>query len=163
MSIIVGFSTSTSVISRVIRWFTRSKASHAWVAFDCEELDIRLIMHASVGGYKLNQWTKWRKDNQVVAMFACKEDLSDGLRKMAEQLDKPYGYLVALLLAPKRWLGKLYRNPYRDNYKRLECSEAVTLLLQAHGFAKDMDPESTTPEDLLEFCTANPAFILVEE
>ena len=163
MTIIVGFSTSTSVISRIIRWFTRSKASHSWVAFDCGELGLRLIMHASVGGYKLNQWTKWRKDNQIVAMYICQEDLSDGLRKMAEQLDKPYDYWSVIMLAPKRWFGKLYKNPVQDGDKRLHCSEALARLLQAHGFAKDLDPESTTPENLLEFCAGNPAFTPTEE
>lgn len=162
MAIVIGFSTSEGFISKAIRWFSRSEVSHAWVAFDCAELGLRLIMHATVGGFKLNQWKRWKKGNKVVAQFTCREDLSDGLLKMAKQLDHEYDYLSVIAMIPRRWLGKLFRNPVRDR-KKLHCSEALARLLQAHGFAKELDPESTTPGDLLEFCRSSEAFEQVPE
>jgi len=160
MAIVIGFSTSDGFISKAIRWFSRSEVSHAWVSFDCGELEQRLIMHATSGGYKLNHWRRWKKGNTIVAQFVCREDLSDGLRKMAKQLDHDYDYLSVIMMMPRRWLGKLFRNPVRDR-KKLHCSEALARLLQAHGFAKDLDPESTTPGDLLEFCRNSPTFVSV--
>lgn len=160
MAITIGFSTSDAFISRAIRWFSRSEVSHSWISFDCGELGQRLIMHATVGGYKLNHWRRWKRGNTVVAQFACREDLSDGMRTMARQLDHEYDYLSVIMMIPRRWLGRLFRNPVRDR-RRLHCSEALVRLLQAHGFARDLDPESTTPGDLLEFCRGNAAFVQV--
>jgi hypothetical protein len=157
MGIVIGFSTSENFISKAIRWFSRSEVSHAWISFDCAELGLKLIMHATSGGYKLNQWKRWHKGNKIVAQFVCSEDLSDGLLKMAKQLDRDYDYLSVIMLMPRRWLGKLFRNPIH-NWKKLHCSEAVVRLLQVHGFAKHLDPESTTPGDLLEFCRNNALF-----
>lgn len=151
-----GFSTSNSIASGIMRWFTKSKASHAWIAFDSSELGIRMIMHATIGGFKLNQWNKWKKNKIIVAEFECLEDLSDGLKIMASQLDNHYDYLEVIMLAFKRWFKK-FKNPIQDK-TRLSCSEALTLLLQTHNFALDMDPSSTTPEDLLNFCENNKTF-----
>jgi hypothetical protein len=154
--IIIGFSTSSSIVSRVIRWFTRSKISHAWVSFYSEELGFRLIMHATFGGYKLERWVKWKKENKIISKFSCSTDLSYGVRKMAEQLGKDYDWKSAAMLACRRWIRKFY-NPVQDP-DMLQCSEAITKLLHYHSFALGLDPESTTPKDLAIFCAENKSF-----
>ena len=52
------------------------------------------------------------------------------------------------------YFRKIYKNPLRDP-KKLHCSEAVTIFLQYMDLAKELDPESTTPEDLLQYCLNN--------
>jgi len=157
-NVAIGFSTSNGIVSRVIRWFTKSKVSHAWVSFDSKTLGLRLIMHATGGGYRLNHWEKWAAKNKVVAQFVSREDFTDGVRLMARQLGKKYDLWSALFLGFKRWVGKLFRNPVR-NKDRLHCSEAITLLLQTHGYAANIDPESSTPGDLYQYCLKEDAFI----
>ena len=51
----------------------------------------------------------------------------------------------------RRWLGKSVRNPFHDP-KAVVCSEFVLYLDDETGFVtefKDLDPETTTPGDLL--------------
>jgi hypothetical protein len=156
-AITIGFSTSSSIISRIIRWFTRSKASHAFATFYDQTLERIIIIEATGSGYRLTQHEKWSKGNKVIGEFKCKKDLTKSLRFMAEKLGNNYDYWSALGLAVRRWWGKWYRNPLRDPNK-LHCSEAITLMLQHAGLAETLDPESTTPEDLLQYCKDSELF-----
>jgi len=156
-NITIGFSTSNAIVSKVIRWFTKSKASHAYIAFDDRDLGRRIVMEASLYGYKLVQHEHWSKKNKVVKEFTCKKRLTESLKYMAGELGKDYDFWSAFGLAARRWVGKWYKNPFRDP-KKLHCSEAMVLFLQQAGLALDLDPESTTPEDLLQYCLQNSNF-----
>ena len=156
-NITIGFSTGSSIVSRIIRWFIRSKASHAFVAFDDRMLGRRIIMESSLYGYKLTQHERWNKKNKIIAEFTCKKRLGKSVKYMAGELGKDYDFWSAFGLAARRWFGKWYRNPFR-NPKKLHCSEAMVLFLQQVNLALDLDPESTTPEDLLQYCLQNDNF-----
>jgi hypothetical protein len=153
----IGFSSGSSIISSIIKWFTRGKASHSYVVFYDETLGRNIVIESTWYGYRLSQYKKWIKENKVINEFKCKENLSDNLKFMASKLGQDYDYWSALGLAAKRWFGKLYRNPFRDP-KKLHCSEAIVLFLQYSDFAMYLDPESSTPEDLRLYCLSDERF-----
>lgn len=155
--ITIGFSASNSIIGRIIRWFTKGRVSHAYATYYSETLQNVFVIEATFWGYKLTPHNKWIKKNKIVAEFKCSRDLSSGLIHVSKWLGGTYDFWSALGLGARRWFGKLYRNPFRDPNK-LHCSEAVTLLLHGAKLAEDLDPESTTPEDLLEFCEKSDLF-----
>jgi len=156
-NITIGFSASNGIIGKVIRWFTKGRVSHAYITYYSETLQNVFVMEATFWGYKLTPYEKWKKSNNSVAEFKCKTDLTPGLRSVAKWLGGTYDFWSAFGLAARRWFGKWYRNPFRDP-KKLHCSEAVTVFLQRAGFAAELDPESTTPEDLLQYCSNNENF-----
>jgi hypothetical protein len=156
-NITIGFSTSYTIISKIIRWFTKSRVSHTYIAFDDSNLEKRIIMEANLYGYKLMQYECWIRKNKVVAEFVCKEDLTKSLKYMAKELGKDYDFWSALGLVVRRWVSKRYKNPFR-NSRKMHCSEAITLFLQRTELALELDPKSTTPEDLLQYCLQNNNF-----
>ena len=155
-NIILGFSSDSLPISKLIKWFTRGRVNHAYVIYHDETLDEKIVMEASFSGYVLVPYKKWKKGRKEFAQFACQKDLSDSLKIMANKLGSGYDFLSALGLSLRRWFGKFFTNPFR-NPTKMHCSEAMAVMLKDAGF-KVGDPESKTPEDLLEFCIDNSAF-----
>jgi hypothetical protein len=156
-NITIGFSASTGIVGKVIRWFTRGRVSHAYATYYSETLQDVFVIEANFWGYNLTPHEKWIKKNKVVAEFTCERDLAPGLRYVAKWLGATYDFWSAFGLAARRWFGKWYRNPLRDP-KKLHCSEAVTMLLAKVGLAESLDPESATPEDLYSYCLNNKEF-----
>lgn len=156
-NITIGFSASTGIVGKTIMWFTRGRVSHAYATYYSKTLQNVFVIEATFWGYKLTPHSKWLKHNQPVAEFKCSYDLSPGLRHVAKWLGGTYDFWSAFGLAAKRWFGKWYRNPFRDP-KKLHCSEAVTMMLRKIGLAENLDPESTTPEDLLQYCSKHSCF-----
>lgn len=161
----VGFSTTTSLTSRLIRFFTRSKVSHTWVSFRDETLDKTIVMHATRIGYNVETWKQFTSHNELVAMYACDYDLKPGLQFVADWLGTRYdfegilGFLWVLFL---RWFNIKRKNPFRDT-KRLFCSEAVVMILKSSEAiqiprVRKLDRETTDPEDLLELCATEREF-----
>lgn len=151
MPTIIGFSTSNSIISRIIRWFTRSKVSHSYIGYYSHTFDKYMVMESTWSGFRIGNYKSWTIRNKIVYEFKCKRDLSKSLKHISNDLDLEYDYWSALGLSVRRWFGKWYRNPFRDPNK-LHCSEAVAIFLQHDNLAQSLDPESTTPEDLLQYC-----------
>ena len=160
MSITIGFSSSSGIISKIIKWFTKGRVSHAYATYFSNTLQNMFVIEATFWGYRLIPYSKWKKYNNSVGEFECKRDLTDGLRYVSQWLGGTYDFWSAFGLGAKRWFGKWYRNPLK-NPKKLHCSEAVTLLLKNVGLAEDMDPESTTPEDLYSYCLSSNEFVRI--
>ena len=161
----VGFSTTNALTSRLIRFFTRSKVSHAWVSFRDETLDKTLVMHATRIGYNVETWKQFTSHNTLVAMYGCDYDLRPGLQEVANWLGTQYdfeGILGFLWVLFMRWFHVKRRNPFRDAAK-LFCSEAVLMVLKFSEAikipgVKEMKRKTTDPEELLELCQERPEF-----
>jgi len=155
--ITIGFSSSSGIMGKLIRWFTKGRVSHAFATYYSEVLQDIFVIEATFWGYKLTPKSKWIKKNKLVDEFKCNKDLSEGLKYIAKWLGGTYDFWSAFGLGARRWFGKWYRNPFRDS-KKLHCSEAVTILLNKSGLKTNMEPESTTPEDLYDYCLNNKEF-----
>lgn len=157
----IGFSTSNSVISKIIRKLTKSKVSHAYIKCQIEKYDV--VLHANAHGVEFDKYDDFDRKFKIVYEY----DLAltdEQERKFMEyairQLDRPYDFLgVAgfLWVLTNRSLGRKVKNPFR-NRSSYYCSELILASLQAAGFdgADQLDKDLVTPEDLVVFLDNHP-------
>ena len=67
--ITIGFSKKNKLLSKIIRWITRSKASHAWISYYNTSLNVPEIIEASWFGYKQSNRKKWEKKSKIIKEF----------------------------------------------------------------------------------------------
>jgi hypothetical protein len=159
LDITIGFSTTNKWLSRVIRWVTRGRVSHAWIAFYDSSVGTRLVMQAEAWGYEVRPWHRWKHENILVAEFQPQKQLDGSLRWIARSLGTKYDWTSALFAGLRRWLGRWVKGRFRSP-KKLMCSEAVIRFLR-HGntlAVLDLDPETTSPARLLQVVEATPEF-----
>lgn len=82
LNLCIGFSTSNSWISKIIRWFTNSKISHCFVAVDL--FGARLIIGAEA----------WGVDWRTKARFEEKNQIKVVLKPKALPIDNSFGWFV---------------------------------------------------------------------
>jgi len=155
----VGFSTTNALLSRLIRRLTRSRASHAFLVYRDVDFERDMVMEAVGNGFRIVPYDGFRRHNTVVAEFTPAHPVDRGLRRAVDWLGAAYdarGLLGMALVLVVRWLrlrsrSVRLRNPLAAS-RALFCSEAVARACLWSGYpAFDLDPESTTPQDLLEF------------
>ena len=153
----VGFSTrKTNLASRVIRWITKSRASHAFLVYFDSEWDADFVMEATDGGVKITPYAKFQKNNDIVGLFVPRHPLDVGLKKAAtEWLGEHFDYtgiLGMIFVYLGHWLKMKWRNPFAAS-NSMFCSEFVARVLRWSSYpgTEGMEPEDTSPEDLLEF------------
>lgn len=147
-SINVCFSTTDRCFSRFLRWFTKSRVSHALVTFRDETLDKVLVMEATGKGFHLKPWASWKQHNTLVSRFELNlapEVILQAIQKLTEELGAEYDLIGLFGFLLRRW-RKRYKNPLDDTGKMF-CSEAVAKFLRYCGLIND-DPASYTPSDL---------------
>ena len=164
-NISVCFSTTNHLVSRVIRFVTRSEVSHALLTYQDETLGKVMVLEAVGVGFRMVPWTKWRQGNTLVARFgvvrgAPGEAISQevqvrALQALAGLLGEEYDTLGALGYVFKRlfkYAFKKLRNPFQSPHK-LFCSEAVALFLRYLKLLPEkLDPAFQSPGDLLSLC-----------
>jgi hypothetical protein len=162
LNITVGFSTTRLLTSRLIRWATRSSCSHAFIAFDDRALRMRMVMQAASWGYELRPWKRWIRENLLVAEFTPQgQPLDETLRLIAGKLGSRFDYKSALLTGIKGKFDLWHKSRFSLNLNRspwkLTCSEAVVRFLQLGKYrtASGLDPETTSPGELLERILGN--------
>lgn len=159
----VGFSTHTkSILSRIIRWFTGSKASHAWLLVDDPFFGMEMVMEATETGFRFIPYDNFKAEgNDIVAVLEPAYPLDEGVRQAARWLGESYdfaGLFGSIFVMMGRWLRRKWRNPF-DKAHSMFCSEAVVQVLQAAKYpgAEKFDPSATTPQDLLDFLQSGKA------
>lgn len=159
----VGFSTTNKLVSRIIRWVTRGKCSHAWVRYWDASLEQHMVLQAELHGYETIPWKRWLTKNRLVAVFTPSDlDLLPSVRFIGQYLGVDYDLKSALWCGLKRWLHKRFVRPTRSP-SSLMCSEAVCRMLQHSKVAcvADLDPELVSPKELMERLAESPDFLVV--
>lgn len=82
------FGTTTKLLSRLIRWVTRSRASHATIGLEIG--GVPLILEATTGGVRIIPRAKWQLSHILVAEFKPKVDLSNGLHDALTHIGDAY-------------------------------------------------------------------------
>ncbi len=150
------FVTTGNPLSRLIRWITGSKASHCAIGGLHLE-GVPVVLHASLGGVQLTPRERFYAEHRAVAEYEMLAPVS--VTRAVEALGDHYdyvglaGYLPVLLW---RWLGRKMKNPFAGA-KASVCSELL-LALDSAGVVPEwagLDPETTTPEDLLRLCAGS--------
>ncbi len=164
--IIIGVSTTRTFLAWIIRFFTKQKASHAWISYFDETLDQRMVMEASYKGYRIlpfNQWKKIIGKGLKIWAFVCSESLESGIKEISKKLGSEYDIKFMVWHALKRWFKRLWRHP-GNSPNKLACSEAVIRIIQSSGVsdAMDKDPELITPGDLLSYMESSKYFSILD-
>ena len=150
---IIGFSTTNKALSRLIRWFTRSKASHAYLRFTVAGEE--LVLHSTRHGINFDHYSKFKSHNKVVKEYRILVDEAtetEGLRAALRLIDQPYDFLsiagFAWVLAC-RSIGLKVKAPFR-NRAAYHCSEFGLTILRKLGLdCPGAKRELTSPEDLM--------------
>lgn len=114
-----------------------------------------MVMQAEWFGYEVRPWSRWKRENNLVAEFELSAPASEmimALQIQATSLGARYDYISAGWTALFGWTGYKIKN----GISRLMCSESVLRFLKlcpsyASRFEM-LDPESTMPLDLLTRC-----------
>jgi hypothetical protein len=151
----VGFSTSTHLVSTIIRAVTRSKVSHAWLVYYDQDFERDMVLEASAHGFRLVPLDVFARSNTVLAVHDLGRTLHQGLRSLSAWLGSRYDGLGLMGMAWVmfgKWLRCRWKNPFRST-NTMFCTEAIVRALQADGYpgAEALDPEGTTPAELLVF------------
>lgn len=154
------FATTTKLISRLIRWVTGSRVSHAAIGVVWEGVPV--ILEATQGGVVLTPRDRWLEHHIVVAEYGFKAGVLVDLPEAIQSVGRSYdytglvGYLVVLI---GRRLGRRLRNPFATE-RGLVCSEFVLCLDKDGSIStwSGLDAEATTPEDLLKLCVEGKEF-----
>jgi hypothetical protein len=153
----VGFSTQLkNPLSRLIRWLTKSKASHAWLLFDDTFFGLRMVMEATEVGFRILPFSNFQAEgNDIVAIVQPAAPLEDGVMAAGQWLGESYdfaGLLGTSFVLLGRWLRRKWKNPLASPHAMF-CSEAVVRVIQAAKYpgSEALVPASTTPQDLLNF------------
>lgn len=158
LSFKIGFSTSKSLASVAIRWFTKSKVSHTYLVVEGSMFGIPMVLQASTGGFEVISHTKFSKDNEIVTEIPINAS-DEGFKKSALWLGQNYdfgGLFGSAIVIIGRWFKRRWKNPWQSS-KALFCSEYIVRWLQESDVpgAEDMDPSATNPEDLLDFLSTH--------
>ncbi len=157
-NIVLGFSTPKfwNPVSWLVRLFTKSKASHTWVAYHDPTLGIDVVAEAHEFGFRIIRYDKFIKRNNIVAIFRLDHPPHAVMRKMAAWLGTMYdfaGLFGMTINLIGRYFGlKALKNP-SHSVDAVFCSESVVRVLQElnPGKYKELDPNNTTPQDLLDY------------
>lgn len=157
---IIGFSTTDSIISRIIIWATRSEASHSYVLFYVAgEL---LVIHSGIYGVNCDYYKKFQKSNKIVSEFKLLIDPDKERHALAHaihKLDNKYDFLSVIgfgWVLFNRVIGRRVKSPF-TNQSAYHCSELALEEMRCAGL-KDLDAydrELTSPEDLIHCLSAH--------
>ena len=168
MKLTLVFSTGGGIVSRAIRWFTRSRCSHVMIGLSLFDQDV--LLHSTAGGVQFTfPRSKWFRNERLIAEYEIIPDLSAGVPILLEKfLNAHYDYVgvvggFPLVLLWRRWFKKKIRNPLASP-TALFCSEFVLHLDEGGRIPewKGLDPERTHAQDLLEICETSRSFIRVQ-
>lgn len=152
----VGFSTPRrfNPISWLVRRLTGSRCSHTWFLYYDHDFELHMVMEAHELGFRVLPYSRFKRENRVVAVFTPRGDLTTGMRWAATWLGSAYSFSGLIGMAWVllwRSLRKTVRNPLRSSHAMF-CSEVAVKVLQrsATTWAKPLPAASTSPQDLLE-------------
>ena len=156
--VLVGFSTPRrwNPLSWLIRYGTRSPASHAWLLVEDPLFKLRLVLEAHSTGFRLVTLARFARENRIVALVVPAHRIDAGLPEAGAWLGWRFDAIGLLGMAWVVFRRFFHlspgRNPFRSP-RALFCSESVVRTLKAARYpgAEGLGDEDETPGDVLEF------------
>lgn len=161
------FGTNDKSLSKFFRWVTGSEWTHVWIEYSSQVWEGFLVVHAGKDGVVIVPQKKVMltyPKQQVYSLKMGSYGLREGFEWAKDQIGAPYDYgviwnafvLLFYRITGWRWLWKILAR----NASRFSCSEFVSMFLKQAEFpgTEGMDPEFTTPADLVKFCRESSAF-----
>ena len=156
------FLTTDMLLSRFIRWLTKSPVSHVALGLTLEGVPV--LLQADIGGVQITLRESFLKKHKLVSEYAftspgIENALARGVREIGERYDY-VGLVGFFVVVVGRLLGRRIKNPLASR-KAVVCSEFI-VGLDREGFCvpdwRGLDPETTTPGELLAICRGSSAF-----
>jgi hypothetical protein len=155
------FTTSDSLFSRAIRWFTRSSVSHVL-------LHVYDYFTFEAGGLSVHI-RPWHEVKNVVAVFRIRPEavpthiVDECIQESMRQHGKGYDWLgilgFAYCIFMERFFGKDLQNPFAQQ-SSYWCSELVAYFLnkvnQHQDIGMRLRPDDFSPEDLILLLRSRP-------
>jgi hypothetical protein len=167
--VFIGFSTprAWNPLSALIRAMTGSRVSHTFLLVEDPLFELRLVLEAHSTGFRLVSFTRFVKENKVIALVAPSHPLQRGLPTAGGWLGDEFDVLglfgIFLTLLMRYVRQRPWKNPF-PTPSALFCSEAVIRTLKASEYpgSETLDDEATTPAELLAFLRADPTCVVHE-
>jgi len=137
MKIIVGFSTTNSIWSRLFRWFMQANISHCYIRIFDEYLQVPLIVHADYPGVIFEHADTFDRENIIIEEFEIEDDrlvvgFQNNLRFLKMKYDWWNIFNWALVIKFQRWFKRKVKHPTEDP-KKLICVEFIVRILNNSG------------------------------
>jgi hypothetical protein len=147
--IIVGFSRSSLIFSRIIRWFSKGDVSHSYIKIPVPDFGESIVFHAVwLKGVQYINYGLFKEDKEIVAEYEIeiKEEEALEFEKFRVR-NCGRGYSTMTLLGFLPIMLKLWKkNKSSDGDASFVCSEMVARCLCLKN------AEETTPQMLLDYC-----------
>jgi len=151
----IGFSRSKGlggILSRVIMFFTKAEASHAWLLYYSDELKQDMVLDAHTTGFRAVGFDLFKKENYIVEVYQPKVSIDAAVPAAAKWLGTPFDYEGLLGgIVPKvgGWLKRKWRNPVHS-VNVVYCSESVirACLEVPYPGLEVLDPDQADPWEL---------------
>lgn len=154
-NLIIGFSTSNRLLSRLIRFITRSSVSHVYICIPINKHNVNLIFQASGLAVNMESSINFIEHSKIIREIAIPLSEEQEIELMTfvfDTLGKPYSLLqlVGMIwVIGCKTIGLHVKNPFRDGDHSYVCVELIAKILKLKG------AEEMTPQDLLDWCDAN--------
>lgn len=150
--VMVCLSATDQWYGRLIRWATRSRVNHAFVAFKMDEFKQWMAIQIDERGVVITTLKDVLDETVYVDGFTCERDLWAGVLKQMRMFGWRYDWLGVVGFAWKILLYRLFRVDIRNAMQQkaaLFCSEFVSQILKNVG--EDLGrPEEVTPMMILQ-------------
>ena len=151
----IGFSRAKGLwglLSRVIMFFTKAKASHTWLLYYSTELQQDMVLDAHTTGFRAVGLDLFKRENIIVEIYQPKESIDAAVPIAAKWLGTPYDYAGLLGgIIPKvgQWLKQKWRNPVHS-VNIVYCSESVIRSCREISYPgmEKLDPDQADPWEL---------------
>jgi hypothetical protein len=148
-----------SLVSKAIRWFTKSKVNHTAIVYDSEDWGTEITIEAASNGVIAHKSSRKAKHKYIVSDPKAFEKL----KTITSYLGEFYDYIgivkFGLLLLWWKLLKIKIRKPL-TNTKGQFCSELVARYLISFPNIEIKSPQWTSPGDLLIVCEKNPELFI---
>jgi hypothetical protein len=169
MRCLIGFSTSDSLISRVIRWFTKATVSHTYIVFDYIPQADHELYEAVGHGFHLSTRDKLtRGSTRIIKEVPVDLNVPLAFAVCRKWLETPYdfsGLFGEAWVQVGKLFGQRWPNPWANAHSMF-CSEAATFLMQIAApngplrlVIRNLDARQTDPEMLLRVLTGIPTTV----
>ena len=153
------FTASDTLFGKLIRWFTRSQVSHAFIEFTSNRWGGQWVVESSLTGVRIVPAVRAR--HNIVCEYECKFDTAEAFKKVggivAERYDFAGIFVFVWVKILWRWARYKFKKPLNAT-KGQVCSEFVTRFLNASPFQdpRFADPELSSPSLIHLVCSENP-------
>lgn len=150
----VGFSTTASLWSKLIKLITKSNVSHVYIRLEDDFLGAQLIIHSDLYGVAIDYLDTFKQTNKIIVEYEMEHNnFEKVIKNNFKFLGKKYDYSLLFshwwFIIFKRWFTKKIENPLVDPLKII-CIDFVLRILNELEITQ-LPYKVLTPKDLCKF------------